>query len=548
MASFQIPLFGFVIFILVRFVFGLGLSLAPISRDLQFAVMLGLDADTVILNQTQFRKAVDTIVSAGSLITAEYADIPIDHDDPSVGTYKNRYWVSDKAYAPGGPVFVYDAGETNAESIAQFILTNASRSIFKNFVEEFHGVGIAWEHRYYGDSMPFPIDLATPPDRFKYLNYQQALADLPYFARNFNRTIANQTLAPTITPWIMVGGSYAGIRSAFTRDKYPDVIYAALASSAPVEARIDMSVYFDQVYRGMVSNGYGNCTKDLQAANFYIDQQLMTTETAADVKRLFYFSETTSNEDFVSALANIYNTFQSYGMGGGNTSLGSLCDYLERDPSSNATAGSNGLAPLVGNGTIAKRLANWPMLVPIINASNQVDFNLSKQITDSPSLYCWTWQYCSQWGYFQSDNRGSRSLLSRYLTLDYFQKKCYWEFPRAVENGLLPKAPQTAAVNNETGGWWMRPSNVFWSGGSFDPWRTLSPLSTEDIAPQGVEPTTEIPACNVETGEKQVFGYIMENAVHASDFLIDFAPGVKSRGYFTDALKAWLPCFKPDHK
>lgn len=75
MASFQIPLFGFVIFVLVRFVFGLGLSLAPISRDLQFAVMLGLDADTVILNQTQFRKAVDTIVSADSLITAEYVDV-----------------------------------------------------------------------------------------------------------------------------------------------------------------------------------------------------------------------------------------------------------------------------------------------------------------------------------------------------------------------------------------------------------------------------------------------------------------------------------------
>jgi hypothetical protein len=54
--------------------------------------------------------------------------------------------VSDKAYASGGPVFIFDVGETNAERIAQFILTN-SGSFFRNIVEEFHGVGIAWEHR-----------------------------------------------------------------------------------------------------------------------------------------------------------------------------------------------------------------------------------------------------------------------------------------------------------------------------------------------------------------------------------------------------------------
>ena len=358
----------------------------------------------------------------------------------------------------------------------------------------------------------------------------------------------------------MVGGSYAGIRSASTRDRYPDTIYAALASSAPVEARIDMSIYYDQVYLGMLSYGYGNCTKDLQAATFYIDQQLMQNETAADIKQLFFGQGVVniSNADFAASLAGIYDTYQSYGMGGGNASLGALCDYLELDPSSNVTAGPNGQAQIVGNKTIAERLASWPMIVPIVNAYNQVnfkdldsklpeDYNLSKQITD-PGSYCWTWQYCSQWGYFQSNNRGSRSLLSRYLTLDYLQKRCYWQLPGALESGLLPIAPQTNIVNNETGGWWMRPSNVFWSGGSFDPWRTLSPLSTNNIAPQGVGFTTKVPECNVETDETQVFGYIMENAEHCFDFLIDFAPGVKSRNYFTDALKAWLPCFKPEQK
>lgn len=75
MATFQIPLVGFLVFVLMKFAIGLGPSLAPISRDLQFAAMLGLDADTVLLNQTRFQMAVDTVVSTASSITAEYADV-----------------------------------------------------------------------------------------------------------------------------------------------------------------------------------------------------------------------------------------------------------------------------------------------------------------------------------------------------------------------------------------------------------------------------------------------------------------------------------------
>ena len=75
MATFRIPLIGFVLFVLTKFAIGLGPSLAPISRDLQFAAMLGLDADTVLLNQTRFQMAVDNVVSTASLITAEYVDV-----------------------------------------------------------------------------------------------------------------------------------------------------------------------------------------------------------------------------------------------------------------------------------------------------------------------------------------------------------------------------------------------------------------------------------------------------------------------------------------
>lgn len=86
------------------------------------------------------------------IITPEYVELPLNHfshgsygsDD---GTFFNRFWVSERAYRPGGPVFVYDVGEADAESNALFRLQNET-SFFKQIVEQFGGVGIVWEHRF----------------------------------------------------------------------------------------------------------------------------------------------------------------------------------------------------------------------------------------------------------------------------------------------------------------------------------------------------------------------------------------------------------------
>lgn len=72
--------------------------------------------------------------------------MPIDHEDDSVGTYNNRYWVSDEHYQKGGPVFVYDVGESSAEPAAIVNLGNET-SFFYQMVREFGGIGIVWEHR-----------------------------------------------------------------------------------------------------------------------------------------------------------------------------------------------------------------------------------------------------------------------------------------------------------------------------------------------------------------------------------------------------------------
>lgn len=411
--------------------------------------------------------------------------------------------------------------------------------------------------RYYGDSQPFPVTDETPPEHFKYLTNKQALADIPFFAQNFTYHGHDQVdLTPSGSPWVMVGGSYSGMRAAFTRNQYPETIFAAYASSAPVQARVDMSMYFDQVYDGMVAYGHLNCTRDIKAALEYIDEGLGKNATAAaTIKQLFFGkgAETNNNGDFTAALAGIYGYFQSFGLGGGDGGLEAFCEHLETDPKTLKPAGPWGLAPSRGNEWVAKRFASWPVFVELINfnydtncgqlnATKPLSCVLNPKSTDVDNI-SWTWQFCTEWGYFQSNNVGPHSLLSRYQSLEYIQYTCNRQFPEAVRKGLLPKTPNVDATNAETGGWTIRPSNVYWSGGQFDPWRTLSPLATESIAPQGVRFTTEIPQCNVETDDETLFGYIMENAEHCFDFNADFASGKISRGYFHMALKEWLPCF-----
>jgi hypothetical protein len=355
----------------------------------------------------------------------------------------------------------------------------------------------------------------------------------------------------------------------------------------------------------MLANGYEGCAHDLHAAMSYVDSQLaLNGSTSDDIKKLFLGEggEQNSDGDFTSALSYIYGTFQAYGMGGGDTSLGSLCDWMESLPTSTLTVPSatttatategneggtvsritgrrpvsgsgeslpnlmdelmqatsappTGWAPYVGNRAIAERLASWPQLTPLINsyASTECNSETGSESCDlggrliDPASISWTWQYCTQWGFFQTDNLSpdpTHGLLSIHQSLSYNQEVCNRQFPDAVANDLLPSSPATDKTNAQTGGWKIRPSNTYWSGGEFDPWRPLSPLSTEDFAPGFVTFRSDIPQCNRRITERELFGYIMKNAMHCFDFDTSFDEGETSRNLFKSALNEWLPCWQ----
>ena len=60
---------------------------------------------------------------------------------------------------------------------------------------------------------------------------------LPHAVQRFGLTGANK--------WVSFGGSYPGMLAGWFRVKYPELVHAAVASSAPVHAKLDMAGYND---------------------------------------------------------------------------------------------------------------------------------------------------------------------------------------------------------------------------------------------------------------------------------------------------------------
>jgi len=167
------------------------------------------------------RKKTNLLALPKSLTPGNYKQ-SIDHFGALPGqTFNQRYWV-DTEYAPNpatAPVIYHICGEGDATQ-GYFLNDNAiewAKSLGANLVY--------LEHRYYGQSLPFP-DLST--DHLQYLTLDNVMEDLAGFQKWMS---TNQKWSGK---WITVGGSYSGTLSALYRQKHPELIVGALAASAPM--------------------------------------------------------------------------------------------------------------------------------------------------------------------------------------------------------------------------------------------------------------------------------------------------------------------------
>ncbi|KAN0108655.1 Serine carboxypeptidase S28 domain containing protein [Hyaloscypha variabilis] len=517
---------------------------------------------------------VPTSGSSGPLnLTVE---LPIDHFNPQdTRTFKNRYWLNDTFYEKGGPVFLYDAGEAGVPSGAAQRLLNNDQIVFAplELAKKYHGMAIVWEHRFYGESLPFTLNITTGLaaegyDAYKYLNNEQALEDVVCFANHFQPPgHENDILTSDSTPWIWIGGSYPGIRAAIIRQRNPDAFFASWSSSGPVKTQVDGSP--------------SNCSADIHAAITYADNVLLEgSPDGIDIlKRAIYYSKIL-NPKANSSLPNYpeypcdlnyweiasilsypfqgsFLSFQSFGY---QLALSKFCNTIETWNPSNATNFTfssnssdleiNSLNALPTSAGVSANYSPKDAFYAYMYASiekRKADFAFFPGRSRSmPDTVSWTWQLCTQFAQFQvSQYPSPKSIISRFYNVTahkiYF---CHELFPYA------PEFPQVDEIL-KYGGWEMRPSNVMFTNGELDPWRTEGVQADTGINPQALnrKTTTVVPKCNEPPPADEVFGIVYPGQRHVSDLSrkagnVTGNPVDEGLALFGEALDAWLPYFK----
>ena len=213
--------------------------------------------------------------------TTYYFEQLIDHNNPSLGTFQQRYWHTYEFYEEGASrssgrsetpaPSAMMAGDAHACTLTQAAPSSSSRparrtllvstlsslgapppesggtlvrdaradptssrpppalpriaytgyltnrTINGQIAQAQNGSTIVLEHRYYGLSNPYD-DLSVQSLQFHTI--QQAIDDLDYFARNVVLPQPDgAAVKPGQAPWVLVGGSYSGALTSFAMTK-----------------------------------------------------------------------------------------------------------------------------------------------------------------------------------------------------------------------------------------------------------------------------------------------------------------------------------------
>ncbi|KAL9539095.1 hypothetical protein PS6_011343 [Mucor atramentarius] len=228
-----------------------------------------------------------------------YFDQPIDHFSSNQTTFKHRYWANTDAYKPGGPVILYNAGETPADGRSYYVVNSTMAELAKNL----NGIVIVMEHRFYGKSMPGPETQTFSADYLSTLNTKQALEDIASFITDLKLPNLDVELPPAPeTKYIVYGGSYSGSLSAWMRLKYPDLVFAAVPSSAPVQMSYNYYQYYDPIRKYAPKH----CIQALRSVILYVDHILFSPiGQKAALKKKFGAEDLEHDDDFAECKVDL---------------------------------------------------------------------------------------------------------------------------------------------------------------------------------------------------------------------------------------------------
>lgn len=331
-----------------------------------------------------------------------------------------------------------------------------------NLAKETNGALIMSEHRYYGESLPFPDSI---PGNMKYLSSQQALADLATLLKYLKSTFMSRKSAnPKV---IVIGGSYAGNLAAWMKLLYSDLVDAVMSVSGPVLAKKDFFEYFDIVAQDFLQYGTPGCyDKIIQIFNTY-ENLLSTPEGIEELKRkenICNYNDMTKKENKqMFIMRNLHFLAQTSQYAVTVEDFKKHCEHI------------------VSNSRI--ELLLYGKLQP--QDCLDVDFynSIKHYDTDTKS---WTYQVCTEFGFFQTLN-SKNGPFTLNIPLEYYDETCTTLFGSDFDEKRVDEGVK--ATNALYGGRYPNVTKVVFVNGDVDPWHTLSVLENlSDDAPTIVIP------------------------------------------------------------
>jgi pimeloyl-ACP methyl ester carboxylesterase len=442
------------------------------------AFLLGLSTLPAFALNTGFMFHQESINgSKNSHQTISYFPQKLDHNNPESEIFNQRYFIDSRnAKGPDSPVFYIICGEWNCAGTGSY-------RFVENLAKKESAHLIALEHRYYGESLPTKV---LTPEALKFLNLESAIADLASFQRFMMEEKGFKGR------WISFGGSYAGTLSAFYRQRHPELVSGALASSAPVFMKNAFFEYDAHIAKVINKS---QCGDSVRKAISLIEERMSTEEGTLKVKALFKAQDVKNDGDFLYVVADMLAAAVQYGHDD------VFCEALLKNSDPVEGYAKGGLE----------------VLDSMLSTPSEISLSVAEkeEVTPNDNLRQWMWQSCTQFGWFQVANgNGQNSARSERVDLPYHNEVCQrlYKIPISVD-GALNEQWYFPLSNPET-------TKIIFSNGSNDPWQTLS-----------------------VTNEASLFDiFIMEGAAHCNDLKLfsEYPSVVVAQSQMETIVHGWL--------
>ncbi|XP_055686871.1 thymus-specific serine protease-like [Lutzomyia longipalpis] len=379
----------------------------------------------------------------------------LDHFDPNnTATWEQRYWIDDSHYVPGSPIFLLVGDMT-------FFFTEfrLNESFFIELAQEFNGLMVATEHRFYGESRPTP-DVSL--ESLQFLRTDLALADYVEIIKEIRESREDLREAKVIA----AGSGHGAALAIWLRQSYPEVVDGVWSSSARMYTMADFDAFGTNTAISIRIYGGMTCYYNLAAAfsemeNLFANGeyevlrdglQLCDTERGIE-------GDYAGNLLFAQVAAAVGTSIQAFH----SVAFTNLCGDL-----ANGTTYFQGLANWVTNRVFPEMgciMIDYEQFLEFLRVD---DWEADSVVWGTRQMM---YQACTEFGWYRTSSGPDHPFGDRF-PIDFFFTQC-----NDLLNATMTPEEITqniARTNDIYGGLRPNVTNVYFTNGNLDPERTLS--------------------------------------------------------------------------